>query len=100
MLHIAYINVSTFKGLMLIKCNNSIIIKVIYFDDCFTDERVLVPVPRRKHFVPRRTGNLSAAENHWIPVSDPPLRSFNRSSGQPLSLIYVSHPGKGSICSF
>jgi len=60
------------------------------------DERVTAPVPRHKHVVPSRTGNLHAGEKYWIPVSDPPLASFNRSSGPPMSTLYVSHPATRS----
>jgi len=60
------------------------------------DERVIAPVPRHKHVVPTRAGNLHSGENHWIPVTDPPLSSFNRSSGYPLNVIYVSHPATRS----
>merc|ERR1712130_52370 len=60
------------------------------------DERVTAPVPRHKHVVPSRTGNLNAGEKYWVPVSDPPLASFNRSSGPTVSELYVSHPATRS----
>ena len=50
-----------------------------------TDLRSLAPVPRHKLLVSKQ---LPAAEGHWIPNLDPPLRSFERGS----SAIYPSHP--------
>ncbi|GFO16923.1 hypothetical protein PoB_004342800 [Plakobranchus ocellatus] len=53
-----------------------------------TDERVLAPVPRHKHVVPRQVRSLRDGEDHWIPASDPPLASFNRC---PPNHLYISH---------
>lgn len=50
-----------------------------------TDLRSTAPVPRHKLLAPR---SLPMAERHWIPTSDPPLRSFERSVS---ALFYRSH---------
>lgn len=42
-----------------------------------TDLRSTAPVPRYKLLAPR---SLPMAERHWIPTTDPPLRSFERSA--------------------
>lgn len=51
-----------------------------------TDLRSTAPVPRHKLLAPKQ---LPRAERHWIPTSDPPLRSFERGTS---ALIYRSHP--------
>lgn len=51
-----------------------------------TDLRLTAPVPRHKLFAPK---DLPYPERHWIPVRDPPLRSFERSAS---AIIYRSHP--------
>ncbi|WAR20532.1 hypothetical protein MAR_002370 [Mya arenaria] len=50
------------------------------------DMRSSAPVPRHKLLAPRQ---LPAAERHWIPSMDPPLRSFERSRSD---FFYKSHP--------
>lgn len=51
-----------------------------------TDLRMNAPVPRHKLLAPKQ---LPQPERHWIPIGDPPLRSFERSSS---AIIYRSHP--------
>ena len=51
-----------------------------------TDLRATAPVPRHKLLAPQR---LPAADSHWVPNMEPPLRSFDRGTG---SVIFVSHP--------
>lgn len=60
------------------------------------DPRCSAPVPRHKHVVPTRAGNFSQADTHWVPVSEPPLRSFNRPNTTSVEAVYVSHPATRS----
>ena len=51
-----------------------------------TDLRATAPVARHKLLAPQ---SLPAADAHWVPSIDPPLRSFERT---PSRVIFVSHP--------
>lgn len=51
-----------------------------------TDLRSTAPVPRHKLLAPKE---LPSAEQHWIPVTDPPLRTFDRGPG---NAVFKSHP--------
>ena len=51
-----------------------------------TDLRATAPVPRHKLLAPKA---LPPAEYHWIPVTDPALRSFDRGPG---NAVFKSHP--------
>ena len=53
------------------------------------DLRVLAPVPRHKLIVPK-VRPLPLAEQHWIPVTDPPLRSFQRDREPVMFASYAS----------
>jgi len=51
------------------------------------DLRVLAPVPRHKFVV----GSLpTPTEKHWVPVTDPPLRSFERQNSGVIFASYQS----------
>lgn len=52
------------------------------------DLRDVQPVPRHKIVVPK-TLPLTPTEEHWVPVGDPPLRSFERGRSD---LIFASYP--------
>ncbi|XP_046375975.1 uncharacterized protein LOC124148751 [Haliotis rufescens] len=55
-----------------------------------TDLRVTAPVPRHKFLAP---ADLPTVEEHWLPVGEPPLRSFDRREEK---MIYASHPSSRS----
>ncbi|KAK7103650.1 uncharacterized protein [Littorina saxatilis] len=54
------------------------------------DLRVLAPVPRHKLVVSKMP---TPAEQHWVPVTDPPLRSFEHGRSH---LIFASYPSSRS----
>lgn len=54
------------------------------------DLRVLAPVPRYKLVVSKLP---TPAEQHWVPVTDPPLRSFERDRER---IMYASFPSTRS----
>lgn len=51
-----------------------------------TDLRSTAPVPRHKLLAPKE---LPYAEQHWMPVTEPPLRTFDRGPGHN---VFKSHP--------
>merc|ERR1711963_103219 len=53
------------------------------------DLRVLAPVPRHKLVVDKLP---TPTEKHWVPVTDPPLRSFERQN----SGVFASYPSTRS----
>ncbi|KAK7504308.1 hypothetical protein BaRGS_00004612 [Batillaria attramentaria] len=55
------------------------------------DLRVVAPVPRHKLLAPK--ANAGAAEEHWVPVGDPPLRSFERGRAR---VVFASYPSTRS----
>ncbi|XP_059178170.1 uncharacterized protein LOC131957392 [Physella acuta] len=59
------------------------------------DERFTVPVPRHKLMYPNKV-QLSEADKHWIPVSDPPLAAFERHVNRSHCQVYISHPATRS----